>query len=162
MQFLLPVHILTFGFTFGSSVFHSLIASPRAFETLPRRDFGAFQSVTLPIQFATQAIAPLIIGLSAPYAVPTIGVALLAATSFGGIINLAYLTPKCADLKVQRWALIDAKYNGDEAKAKESGDLAIIDKAFGKYHMLSMVSNLASIIAITGYGFIIGSKLKAI
>lgn len=162
MQLLLPVHVLTYGFVFGSSVFHSLIASPRAFETLPRREFGAFQAVTLPIQFATQTLAPLVIGLSAPYTVSTLGLGLLAATSIGGALNILYLTPKCAQLKTERWALIDAKYGGDEALAKASGDLAVIDKQFGKFHMLSMVSNLASIIAITGYGFVLGSKLKPV
>lgn len=160
MNILLPIHILTYGYTLGSTSFHSFVASIKAFDTLPRREFGEFQGKVLPIQFITQSISPLVVALTAPYSVPSLGLGLLAVSSLGGILNIAYLTPVCVDLKDQRYKIIDSKFNGDVDKAVESGDLKTIDKTFGKYHGFSMLANLASIVTFAAYGFILSGKLK--
>lgn len=162
MSFLLPIHILTYGYTLGSTSFHSFVASIKAFETLPRREFGEFQSKVLPIQFITQSVSPLVLALTAPYSIPGIGIGLLALSSLGGIVNVAYLTPLCTDLKDQRYKIIDSKFNGDVDKAVESGDLKNIDKSFGKYHGFSMLANLSSIVTFAAYGFILSGKLKVV
>lgn len=153
------VHILTWGFAFGAPAFYSLVASPRAFKQLPRREFGALQAETLPLQFAMQTVAPLVIGLTAPYTIGSLGLGVLAASALGGAVNMAYLHPKCAEIKVQRWAVIDGEFGGDEAAAKASGKLAQLDSRFGKLHMVSMVANLASILAIGGYAFVMGARM---
>lgn len=160
MSILLPVHILTYGYTLGSTTFHSFIASIKAIETLPRREFGEFQGAVLPIQFITQSIAPIVIGLTAPYSISTLGLGLLATSSIGGIANIAYLTPLCSNLKTKRYEIIDNKFNGDDKAAVESGDLKAIDKEFGKWHGMSMASNLLSIVSLAAYGFILSGKLK--
>lgn len=160
MGFLLPIHIISYGYTLGSTSFHSFIASPKALETLPRRQFGEFQGEVLPIQFWTQTLAPIVIGLTAPYTISAIGLGLLATSSFGGIANLGYLTPLCQDLKDKRWKIIDDKFNGDDKAANESGDLDSLNKQFGKWHGLSMLSNLVSIVTLTAYGFVLSGKLK--
>lgn len=130
---------------------------------LPRREFGALQSKTLPIQFATQALTPLIIGLTAPYAIPTYGLALLGLSSLGGLANALYLTPKCAKIKETRWNLIDTQFGGDEQKAKDSGSLVQLDKQFGQYHVVSLIANLLSILTIGAYGgAVLGTRLGPI
>lgn len=162
MGILLPIHILAYGYTFGSTTFHSFVASIKALDVLPRRQFGEFQGEVLPIQFITQTIAPLVIGLTAPYSISTIGLGLLATSSVGGIANLAWLTPLCQDLKNKRYSIIDNKFNGDDKKAAESGELKSLDKEFGKWHGMSMLSNLISIVSLTAYGFVLSGKLKVI
>mgnify|MGYP003365175921 FL=1 len=162
MGLLLPIHILAYGYTLGSTTFHSFIASIKALDTLSRRQFGDFQGAVLPIQFATQALAPVVIGLTAPYTVSTAGVALLVASAVGGVANLAYLTPKCAVLKTQRWSIIDSKYDGDDKAAVASGDLKAIDKEFGKWHGASMAANLLSVVTMAAYGFVLSGKLRVV
>lgn len=160
MGLLLPIHILTYGYTLGSTTFHSFIASIKALDTLPRRQFGDFQGAVLPIQFATQSIAPVVIALTAPYTLSTTGIALLVSSAAGGVANLAYLTPKCAVLKTKRWDIVDKDFNGDNEKAVASGTVASIDKEFGKWHGASMAANMVSIVAMAAYGFVLSGKLK--
>lgn len=85
---------------------------------------------------------------------------LLVTSSFGGVANLAYLTPLCAGLKTKRWAIIDSKFAGDDQAAVDSGELKSIDKEFGKWHGMSMGANLLSIVTLAAYGFVLGGKLK--
>lgn len=160
MGFLLPIHILTYGYTFGSTTFHSFVASIKALDTLPRRQFGEFQGAVLPIQFATQTIAPAVIALTAPYTLSTAGIALLVTSAAGGIANWAYLTPKCTVLKNKRWSIVDAQFGGDNERAVAEGAVASIDKEFGKWHGASMAANLVSIVAMAAYGFVLSGKLK--
>lgn len=165
---LLAIHFLAYGYALGSASFNSFVAAVKSLETLPRRQFGELQSNILPIQFATQSIAPLIIGITAPYTISTAGVTLLAASALGGVANWAYLTPKCAVFKTQRWAIVDSKYAGDNdaaTAAKENGEdveLAAIDKHFGKWHGASMASNLVSILSMAAYAFVMSGKLKVV
>lgn len=162
MSYLLPIHLMTYGYTFGSTTFHSFVASFKAIETLPRREFGEFQGKVLPIQFVTQSVAQIIIGLTAPYTISTLGLGLLGVSALGGIANIAYLTPKCAHFKTKRWEIVDTKYNGDNEAAVKSGEVSALDKQFGKFHGMSMGANLLSIVALTAYGFILSGHLKVI
>lgn len=162
MSFLLPIHILTYGYTFGSTTFHSYVASIKGLEVLPRRQFGQFQSAVLPIQIITQSLAPVVIGATAPYTIPGVGLGLLLASSAGGVINWAWFTPLCNKLKDERWKLVDARFGGDNDKAVASGELKAIDKEFGKWHGMSMAANLLSILSITAYGFVLSGKLRVV
>lgn len=160
MQYLLPLHILSYGYTFGATTFESFVASPIALKSLPRRQFGELQASTLPVHLATQAIGPIIIAATAPYALSTVGISLLAVSSLGGIFNIAYVSPLCADLKSRRWKIIDTKFGGDDKAAVASGELKAIDAEFGKWHGVSMLSNVLSVITVTAYGFVLSGKLR--
>lgn len=162
MGLLLPIHILALGYTVGSTAFHSFIASPIAIKTLPRREFGEFQGKALPIQMMTQTIAPLVIGLTAPYTISTVGLALLATSSLAGLFNIGYVNSKCIDLKNKRYAIIDGKFGGDIEKANECAEVKALNKEFGKWHGVSMLANLISIVTITAYGFVLGANLTVI
>lgn len=162
MGILLPIHILTYGYTLGSTTFNSFVASVKAFELLPRRQFSELQGQVLPIQFITQSIAPIVIGFTAPYKISALGLGLLAMSSAGGIANIAWLTPVCAEIKTQRWKIINEKFDGDDKKAVASGELKSIDKEFGKWHGMSMVSNFISIVTLAAYGFVLSGKLKVV
>jgi len=161
-SFLISAHIMLYGYALGSTTFNSFVASIKAFELLPRREFGILQGAVLPIQFLTQAAAPPLIALTAPYALSTLGMSLLAISSTGGLLNLGWITPTCADIKQKRWSVIDSKFGGDEEAAKASGDLKDLDKAFGKYHVWSLIANFASILSITAYGFVLSGKFKPV
>lgn len=160
MGLLLPLHILSYGYTFGATTFESFIASPIALKSLPRRQFGELQAATLPVHLATQTLGPLIIAATAPYALTTLGISLLGASSLCGLFNIAYVSPLCADLKIKRWQIIDSKFNGDDKAANESGDLKALNQQFGKWHGVSMLANVLSVVTVTAYGFILSGKLK--
>lgn len=160
MQYLLPLHILAYGYTFGATTFESFVASPIALKSLPRRQFGELQASTLPVHLATQAIGPMLIAATAPYSLSTIGISLLVTSSASAIFNIAYVSPLCADLKSRRWHVIDSKYNGDDKAAVASGELKSIDAEFGKWHGVSMISNVLSVITVTAYGLVLSGKLK--
>lgn len=66
MSVLLPIHILTYSYTLGVSIFYSFIGSKKAIETLPKKDLSVFQSTMLPIHFITQFLAPPILISTAP------------------------------------------------------------------------------------------------
>lgn len=157
---LLPFHILAYGYTFGSTSFESFVAAPIALKSLPRRQFGELQAATLPYHLLTQTIGPILIAVTAPYAITTIGLSLLGVSSACGLFNIAYVSPLCADLKSKRWAIIDSKFNGDDKAAVASGELKEMDKSFGKWHGVSMLANVVSVITVSAYGFVLSGKLR--
>ncbi|GMM32051.1 Tmh18 protein [Martiniozyma asiatica (nom. inval.)] len=156
----LPLHLLSYTYAAGSVFHNSYVTAPLSIKVLPRRQFGELQATLLPLQAAVETISPAIIAITAPYVLSTAGIALLLSSSACGLANWALIGPKCAEIKQKRWMVIDSAYNGDEAKAKESGDLKQIDAKFGKWHGASMVVNLGSVIGLVGYAFVLARKLK--
>lgn len=159
MSALLPIHFLAWGYDFGSTSFHTFIGSIAALHTLKRRDFGAFQNKVFPYQFWTQTLAPGLIAFTAPYTLTSVGIGLLAASSIGGILDLAIAEPKCRSIKEKRDTITDNVYKGDDEAAKKSGDLDALNKEFGKYHTLSLFFNAVSIFTITGYAWVMSKGL---
>ncbi|GME70771.1 unnamed protein product [Ambrosiozyma monospora] len=160
---LLSAHILAYGYTFGSTSFHSYVSSVRAFGVLPLREFGKLQGQLFPIHFLTQAIGPIVIGLTAPYTIPTLGLGLLGVSSATGLLDYLWLMPACQKIKHERLAISDTKYGGDDeaAKAKDP-EYQKLSKQFGKYHGLSLLVNLVSVLGVFGYAFIIGKNLTVL
>ncbi|KAF6006084.1 hypothetical protein HII13_005204 [Brettanomyces bruxellensis] len=157
MLFLAPIHVIIYGFDLGSSSFHSFVASIAALKTLKRRDFGNFQHKVFPYQFLTQTIAPGLLALTAPYTLTPVGVSLLATSSIGGLLNLLWARPKCDEIKRKRNFIIDNVYGGDDDKGMESDDCKPLNKEFMKYHRWSLFFNMASIVSITAYSWVLSN-----
>lgn len=162
MLFFGPIHVLIYGFDFGSSTFHSFIASIIALRTLKRRDFGKFQHEVFPYQFLTQTLSPALLALTAPYALTSTGIALLATSSLGGVMNMAWARPKCEKIKEKRDAIIDNVYGGDDDKAMASDDCKPLNEQFMKYHSWSLFFNMVSIVSITAYSWVLTKGLMSI
>lgn len=102
--------------------------------------------------FTGQSIAPILIGLTAPYALSTNALILLSSGVVSGLTNLLYLLPASRSVKEQRFALEDAGLtDSEEHKA--------LTKQFGKLHGFSLLFNLVNFASLTGYGFIIVRNL---
>ncbi|ODV84824.1 hypothetical protein CANARDRAFT_200250 [[Candida] arabinofermentans NRRL YB-2248] len=155
MSILLPIHLLTYSYTFGSTSFHSFISSTKAFKVLPRKEFGLLQSHLFPIHFLTQSLGPLIIGISAPYTIPITGLGLLTTSSIGGLINYFYLLPKCHSIKAERESLLET--NGNDLESVEYKELT---SKFGKFHGFSLLFNFLSVLTITAYGLILSGQIS--
>ncbi|KAH3663566.1 hypothetical protein OGAPHI_004967 [Ogataea philodendri] len=154
---LLPIHLLTYSYVFGATSFHSFISSVRAFKVLPRKEFGLLQSKLFPIHFLTQSVGPIVVGLTAPYSIPTTGLALLAVSSISGFVNYLWLLPVCSRLKAERFALEDLP---EAERSEETAQkIAALTKQFGKYHGISLFFNLISVLTITGYSYVFSTQL---
>ncbi|ESW95784.1 putative mitochondrial outer membrane protein [Ogataea parapolymorpha DL-1] len=153
---LTAVHLLAYSYVFGATSFHSFVSSVRAFKVLPRKEFGLLQSKLFPIHFLTQSIGPVVVGLSAPYTIPTVGIALLAASSLSGLTNYLWLLPVCNRLKTERFALEDLPESERTPETNEK--IAALTKQFGKYHGISLVFNTLSVLTLAAYSYVFSTQ----
>jgi hypothetical protein len=98
--------------------------------------------------FLAQALAPIVIGLTAPYTLSTGALAALGAAVIGGSANKWWLLPATKGLKEERYRL-EAEGLGESEQCKE------VTKQFGKLHAVSLGFNLMNFLALTSYGFIL-------
>lgn len=150
---LAPVHVLTYSFMFGATTFHSFYSAVVAFKVLPRKEFGILQHHLLGPYFIAQSVAPIVIGLTAPYTIPTFGLVSLGISSLGGLINNFYCLPVSRKLKADKEALLESNGN------VETEEVKTLAKQFGKVHGISMLINVISIASLTAYGFVLTSGL---
>lgn len=153
-----PYHLLMYSMIFGTTAFHSYISAPIAFKVLPRKEFGLLQNSIFPGYFLAQSITPVLIGLTAPYALTTGAYISLGVTSISGAINYFGLLPWTHRVKEKRFAL-EAKEGKDCREEPISPEMASLNKEFGKSHGLSLLLNMASFIGLTSYGFILTAGL---
>ena len=139
----LPYHGFIYAVAFGGSVFYSFIVSPLVFKRLPRQEFSDLQAVVFPTYFAGQIIAPLLLAATTSVSPCPVHYGALALSALGGIINYFWLLPKCADIKVRR--------NQAKEGTEEYNELS---KQFGKYHGLSTLANIVSIVSLGFYGLL--------
>ncbi|CCH45356.1 putative membrane protein [Wickerhamomyces ciferrii] len=135
-------------FNSNSRCYYSYIASPIAFKTLSKKEFSALQTKVFPHFFLAQSVSPIIIGLTAPYALTTGALITLGTAIIGGLTNYAYLLPETRKIKEARFKLED-EGKSDSAEFKE------LSKQFGKIHGFSLLFNLVNFTALTTYGFIL-------
>ncbi|CDR43608.1 CYFA0S12e02520g1_1 [Cyberlindnera fabianii] len=149
MSALLPAaHLYSWAAIWGGSGYYSYVASPIAFKTLSRKEFGALQNKVFPHFFLAQTLAPLVIGATAPYLLGTGALATLGVAFIGGAANKWWLLPVCKDIKEKRFILEDAGQTDSEEHKR-------LTKEFGKMHGLSLAFNMVNFLALTGYGYIL-------
>lgn len=142
-------------------VFTSPFTPPCQFKNMPRQMFGKVQSKLFPMYFALHAgsivvcAGCLAFGAGAAGGMATI--AKTAAVSLGtalgaSLLNLLILEPKATTVMFERYALENAP-SRDEAKIKQ------LMKEFGKFHGISSLVNLVSMVAGASYTWWLASAL---
>ena len=156
-----PFHFLFYSLTFGGSAFYSFIVSPLVFKKLPREEFSNLQNKVFPTYFTGQTLAPIILGLAQPFAYCPFTLGLLALSSVGGALNYLWLLPVCQKIKEDRNKLIaDKKDVGADGQPTE--ELKALNKQFGKYHGISTLVNITSILSLGVYGVVLAKGLSKI
>lgn len=139
---------------------HSYIVSPLAFKHIAREEFGKLQNKVFPSYFVGQAIAPIILGLTAP-AKFRMMLPVLAASAIAGALNRLWLLPVCHKLKDDLQKLTASKEDEVivDGKIEPSAAYKAVKKQFGMYHGLSMLCNTISIVTLGAYGVGLATKL---
>lgn len=153
MSFLPAAHLFSWAFVWGGTGYYSYVASPIAFKTLEREQFSKLQNKVFSHYFLGEAVAPILIGLTAPYALTTGALVTLGAAVVGGAANAFWLLPVTKSLKEQRWAL------EHEGKGPETEEHKAVTKQFGKFHGVSLLFNAVNFVALTTYGFILTKNI---
>lgn len=106
------------------------------------------QNKVFPHFFLAQTLAPVVVGLTAPYTLSTGAIIALASAVVGGAANKWWLLPLTKGLKEKR--------NQLEAEGKQdSEEFKQATQQFGKFHGVSLGFNLLNFLALTSYGFIL-------
>lgn len=156
-----PFHFLFYSIVFGGSVFHSFIVSPIAFKHLSRPEFSNLQNKVFPTYFLGQALSPLVLGLTTPLKLCPFTIGLLALSSATGALNYFVLLPWCQQIKDQRNKLVSEKLHEviENGEVKPSEEMVKLNKQFGKYHGISSLVNILSILSLSAYGVILSKRL---
>lgn len=150
-------HLLFYAFAFGGTSFYSFVASPIAFKVLDRDQFSKLQNHVFPLFFKLQSVSPVVIGLTAPVALSTVGITTLAVSSVGGLTNLFWLMPWTRKIKEER-LVVREKYK-DDPELLEKHD-APLRKEFGKSHGLSLLFNVTHIAGLLAYGVVLSRSIS--
>lgn len=114
------------------------------------------QNHIFPNYFLGQTLAPIVLGLTAPYTIPTLGLAALGVSTISGAINRFYLLGATQKIKTARFKLeAEEETRGiSHNKSDEpSAEMKVLNKQFGKVHGFSLLFNLLSVIGITAFAF---------
>ncbi|EMG46076.1 hypothetical protein SBY92_001204 [Candida maltosa Xu316] len=146
-----PYHFLFYSLAFGGSAFYSFIVSPLVFKKLPREEFSNLQNKVFPTYFQGQIIAPVILALTQPLAFCPFTLGVLGISSIGGALNYFWLLPVCQKIKEQRNQLVADKADVG-ADGEPTEEFKTLSKQFGKYHGISTLVNMVSILSLAVYG----------
>jgi hypothetical protein len=153
MSTLATVHLFSWAFVWGGSGYYSYVASPIAFKTLPRQEFGKLQNQVFPHFFLGQTLAPVAIALTAPYSLSAAALWTLGVAAVGGATNAFWLLPVTRGLKEQRLQL------EEEGQGPETEQHIAVTQKFGKLHAVSLLFNAVNFVALTTYGFILTKNI---
>ncbi|OBA18021.1 hypothetical protein METBIDRAFT_226840 [Metschnikowia bicuspidata var. bicuspidata NRRL YB-4993] len=154
------VNVILFSVAFGGGVMHSFIVSPIAFKHLPREEFGKLQHQVLPLYLLSQAAAPVLLSLTTPlgskFATPV-----LAASAVAGALNYFWVLPRCNQIKAEKKKLVDAKRHEQiiDGNTVETEEFKALSKQFGKFHGISSLLNLLSLVTLGAYGVALGRRI---
>lgn len=156
-----PYHFIFYSVVFGGSIFHSFVVSPIAFKHLKREEFSKLQSEVFPIYFLGQTVAPAVLALSTPLTLCPFTIGLLALSGLAGAFNYLYLTPVCHKIKDERKKLEAEKKHETvvDGQLQNTEEYTKLNKKFGTYHGLSMLTNLVSIVSLGLYGVVLSKRL---
>ncbi|AGO10216.1 AaceriAEL317Cp [[Ashbya] aceris (nom. inval.)] len=147
-------HLLLYSFAFGGTAFYSYVFSPIAFKTVDRETFSTIQNRMLELVFKMQTVAPIVLGLTAPYPLATPTLATLLPATATGAVNLFWLLPWTRRVKRERREA--AKHlSGDELEAVD----APLRKEFGRSHGLSLLFNMLHTASLLAYGVFLSKRL---
>ncbi|PSC74334.1 Transmembrane 205 [Micractinium conductrix] len=153
------VHLLAYGSWLGAIVWTTFIAGIVMFKNLPRQMFGRVQSKLFPLYFGLSAAASTIqLGVLAFAAAnaPQKQFVLLGIGLASSLLNLLIVEPQCTRVMFQRYDLENASGPRDE------GAIKALQKQFGKWHGISSLINLATLVVAVGHGWWLASLLTGI
>ncbi|KAI9852653.1 MAG: hypothetical protein M1838_006110 [Thelocarpon superellum] len=169
---------MIYGTLLGSTVYQSFFAGVIGYKTLPRPQFSALQQATFPVYFALQTALPAIIALTYPGDRNALGgrsasslrgffaeanrLSVLAPllTAFGtGLANLLWLGPLTTKTMHERkhQETLDGKKCNDAPP--HSKEMTRLNKAFGRWHGASAMSNLVGLFATMAYGLTLAGRI---
>ncbi|ODQ50835.1 hypothetical protein SAICODRAFT_27205 [Saitoella complicata NRRL Y-17804] len=157
-----PYHVLSWGTLTGMTLFHSFIAGPVQFKTLPRQQFGNLQSKTFPIFFALQGALSGICLLTAPasagslFGYATTENKLLWSILLSGFANGALVGPWVTKIMFDKHKLEKSGGNIDEAKMTK------LKKMLGLAHAASVGINFIAVGGAIAYAFCLAGRMIAI
>ncbi len=131
---------------------------PTQFKNMPRQMFGKVQSKLFPMYFALHAGSIVVCAGCLAFGAAGAGaIAKPAAVSLGtalvsSLLNLLVLEPRATEVMFARYALENAPTR-DEQKIKQ------LMKEFGKFHGISSLVNLVSMVAGASYTWWLASAL---
>lgn len=144
------VHLLAYGSWLGTIVWTTFVAGITMYKNLPRQTFGRLQAKLFPLYFGlSAACCALQLGvlIFAAQAAPQKQLVLLGIGLASSILNLLYVEPTCTKVMFQRYDLENTKGARDEALIKS------LSGQFGKWHGLSSIINLATLVVAVGHGW---------
>lgn len=153
-------NLILFSVAFGGGVMHSFIVSPIAFKYLPREEFGNLQHQVLPLYLLGQTAAPVLLGLTTPLGSRFAG-PVLAASALAGALNYFWVLPVCNQIKEEKKKLEAEKKHEKtvDGKTEPSDEFVALGKQFGKYHGISSMLNLVSLLTLGAYGIALGKRI---
>lgn len=101
-----------------------------------------------------QTASPIILGLTAPFALTTGAITSLVTASVSGAINYFFLLPRTQKIKEER-KKVAKEFSGDELEAKD----APLRKSFGQSHGLSLLFNMTNVLGTLAYGIYLSRGL---
>ncbi|CAG8951925.1 hypothetical protein HYFRA_00005730 [Hymenoscyphus fraxineus] len=172
-----PYHIITYGTLLGATFFQSFVGGIIAFRALPRPMFSQLQQKIFPVYFTLQTALPAVLvmtypGSSGPLGPPSsfagtfaesnrYSVLLPIATMFiTGLINKVYIGPETT--RIMRERKVQETRDGKKSydPAPHSNEMQTLNRAFGKMHGFSSISNLLGLIAMLAYGFSLAGRIQ--
>lgn len=150
-------HVLTYSFWAGTLMWTSFVFGIVAFKNLPRQTFGHLQSKLFPLYFTLSTAAPTLLLATLHYAtggaIPQKQLVLLGISAVSSLLNLFVVEPLATKVMFERYEL-ENSYFRDEAA------ISNLKKSFGKFHGISSLLNLATLVCCIGHGYFLGAILK--
>lgn len=154
----LPVHFIAYSGLFGVTCYQSFFSGIISYKALPIEMFSKLQHRIFPGYFLIQTVLSAILFLTPPFALKSDGTASLAASLIGALSNLLLVMPTVDKIVSAREVLMEKEGKGYKDPTA-SDEMKALNKKFAKLHGISMLLNLAIILAVFYYGFYFVSRL---
>ncbi|PRW60938.1 Transmembrane 205 [Chlorella sorokiniana] len=151
------VHLLAYSTWLGAIVWTTFVAGIVMFKNLPRQMFGRVQSKLFPIYFGlSSACSAVQLGvlLFGAAAVPQKQLVLLGLGLASSLLSFLVVEPLCTRIMFQRYDL-------ENAAERDEGTIKALAKQFGKWHGISSLINLATLVVAVGHGYWLAGRLLA-
>lgn len=154
------VNLLLYSVAFGGGIVHSYVVSPIAFKHLKREEFSLLQNKVFPLYFIGQAALPVVLALTSPMC-PRITGPILALSSIAGALNYFWALPVCKRIKEERNKLVEENKHEKvvDGETVPSDEIAPLNKQFRRYHGISSILNLVSLVTLGVYGLRLAKRL---
>ncbi|KAI3423407.1 hypothetical protein D9Q98_010624 [Chlorella vulgaris] len=152
------VHLLAYGVWLGSMVWTTFVAGLTMFRNLPRQQFGRLQAKLFPQYFGLSCICTaiqlgvLLFAAAAPPQKQLVLVGLGLATS---LLSLLVAEPIATSVMLKRYAL-------ENAPTRDEASIKALAKQFGKWHGISSLINLGTLITAIGHGWWLASLMPGL